>query len=84
VHFGHHVHQHHDAAGSHEPAKGKFSMQLDQDCGFCHLSGLQSVLHRFELTLPAMLPTSPPVAMTTAFRSFDRSQIDRPNWVASL
>lgn len=83
-HFGHHVHQHHDLGASKEPAKGKSSLQLDQDCGVCHSGGLQSVPQQFELTL-AQLPASPvSPSRIKVFSSIDISQIERPNWAASL
>lgn len=83
-HFGHHAHEHHErSTDAKDVGKGKVSMQVDQDCGFCHLQMPQLPTQ----PLPwASLPTERLFGLPPgiAYTSVEHSLIERPNWAGSL
>ena len=77
-HFGHHDHQHDDASGVDE--SGKFSSQVDRDCGYHHqasphwLTSLPQVPGVFSST-QNLNPVSP-----LYFSEATLARPERPNW----
>ena len=83
-HFGHHAHEHQAKPGAEqESGKGKLSLQIDQDCGLCHLQMPQLLTQPTALANPPV-ETSIDSTPSAAFASAERRRIERPNWTSSL
>ena len=83
-HFGHHAHEHRAQVGADQDnGKGKLSLQLDQDCGLCHLQ-MPQLLPQHTTVTPTSVETSLYRAPVIAYSSADRRRLERPNWTSSL
>jgi hypothetical protein len=79
-HFGHHGHQHHDAADE-SSTDGKLSGDVDSDCSACHAGAAAVLVGLVFLTGPSGAH-DPVDAYRFSLASSPATLPERPNWSA--